>query len=178
MRARIQNWDEKILFKLLDNRTPTANKMMIILTILGNGGLVWFASSIPFFLSNRWRLTGYTMLFAMIMVWFSGEVTIKHIVRRKRPCHVKFKDYLLIKNPPHYSFPSSHSSTSFAVSTVVMIMCPWWGVPFMIMAGLIAFSRMYMLVHYPSDVLAGVLLGIIGGIVVIPLSPYIPFFYL
>ena len=176
MLEKIQAWDEKILLKLTHKRTSFLNKMMILITTVGNHGYIWFVFTMPFLLMNKWRLTGFTILLAMCFTWLGGEVTIKHIVGRIRPCNKSFEEYLLIENPPHYSFPSGHSSSSFAVSVVMLFMCQQLFIPVLIFAALMAFSRMYLLVHYPTDVMAGAVFGIICGGIAVPLSAYIPFF--
>ena len=176
MFEKIQAWDEKILLKLAHKRTNFLNKLMIFITTVGNHGYIWFVFSLPFLLMNRWRLTGFTILLAMCFTWLGGEVTIKHIVGRVRPCNKSFEEYLLIENPPHYSFPSGHSSSSFAVSIVMLFMCQQLFIPVFIFAALMAFSRIYLLVHYPTDVMAGAVFGVICGWIAVPLSAYIPFF--
>lgn len=176
MLARIQAWDESVLRRILKKHTPKLNKIMILMSHLGNHGLIWFAFSIPFLFMNKWRLTGFTMLLAMAFAFFGGEITIKRIVGRVRPCKKEFEKDLLIKNPPEYSFPSGHTSSSFAVTTVISIMCPTWLLPALIISCLIAFSRMYLLVHYPTDVMAGIVFGIICGIVAVPVANCIPLF--
>ena len=116
------------------------------------------------------------IILAMIISGLAGEITIKHIVGRVRPCNRDFGQELLIKHPAHYSFPSGHTSSSFAVVMVMFFMLPALFTPVLIYACLMGFSRMYVLVHYPTDVLAGVVLGTICGTVAVFVSPYIPFF--
>ena len=176
MRERIQRWDDKFLMLLAKRHTPFLNKFLIFITTTGNNGYVWFALSVPFLLMNKWRLTGFTMLSAMGIATLMGEITIKHIVKRVRPCNKAFDDYLLIENPPHYSFPSGHTTSSFAVATVTLFLCPVFFVPVLLYAILMSFSRLYLLVHYPTDVLAGVVLGFISGLAAIPVASYIPLF--
>ncbi len=176
MLEKIQAWDEKILLNLTHKRTSLLNKIMILITTVGNHGYIWFVFAAPFLVMNRWRITGFTILVALCFTWLGGEVTIKHIVGRVRPCNKSFEEYLLIENPPHYSFPSGHSSSSFAVSVVMFFMCQQLFIPVFIFAALMAFSRMYLLVHYPTDVIAGALFGVICGCVAVPVSAYIPFF--
>lgn len=177
MLDRIKVWDKNVLVHISKKRTPKLNKIMIFVTTVGNHGYIWFAFSVPFLLMNRWRLTGFTMLLSMCFTWLIGEIAIKHLVGRVRPCNSAFeKDDLLIKNPPHYSFPSGHTTSSFAVSTVMFFMCPNAFVPVLLFACLMGFSRMYLLVHYPTDVFAGVILGIVCGIAAVPISECIPIF--
>ncbi len=176
MLEKIQAWDDRMLMRLAKRHKPWLNKIMILVTTTGNNGYIWFALCIPFLVMNRWRLTGFTMLLSMGVASLTGEITIKHIVKRVRPCNKAYDEYLLIKNPPHYSFPSGHTTASFAVSSVIYFMCPMWFVPVCLYALLMAFSRLYLLVHYPTDVLAGIFIGSVCGALSIPLSAYIPFF--
>ena len=178
MRERIQAWDDRMLMRFAKRHTPFLNRLMIIITTTGDNGIIWFALTIPFLLMNRWRLMGFTMLAAMGIASLTGEITIKHIVKRVRPCNKAFEEYLLIENPPHYSFPSGHTTASFAVAAVMMVMCPVFYTPVLLYAFLIALSRLYLLVHYPTDVLAGIAIGTICGIVAIPIAQFIPLFIL
>lgn len=176
MRKRIQAWDDRMLMRFARQHTPLMNKIMIMITTTGDNGFIWFALAAPFFLMNKWRLMGFTILAALGIASLTGEITIKHIVKRVRPCNKAFEDYLLIENPPHYSFPSGHTTASFAVAAVMTVMCPLFCLPVILYAALIALSRLYLLVHYPTDVIAGVLIGLICGFITIPIAQSIPLF--
>lgn len=176
MLDRIQAWDDRILQILAKKHTPFLNRLMVLITATGDNGIIWFALTVPFLLLNQWRLTGFTMLSAMGIATLSGELTIKHIVKRIRPCNKAYEEYLLIENPPHYSFPSGHTTASFAVAAVIANMCPSLAAAVMIYASLIAFSRLYLLVHYPTDVLAGMVIGTVCGFIAIPVAGSIPLF--
>lgn len=176
MLERIQAWDDRMLMRLAKQHTPAMNKIMIWITTTGNNGYIWFALTVPFLLMNNWRLTGFTILAALGIASLCGEIIIKHIVKRVRPCKKAFDEYLLIEDPPHYSFPSGHTTASFAVAAVMMVLCPMWYVPVMLYAFLIALSRLYLLVHYPTDVIAGFVIGTICGLVAIPVARSIPIF--
>ena len=176
MLDRIQVWDDRMLMRIARKHTPFLNRLMVYITATGDNGLVWFALSVPFLLLNQWRLTGFTILAAMGIATLSGELTIKHIVKRVRPCKKAFEKFLLIENPPHYSFPSGHTTASFSVAAVTIIMCPVLAPAVTMYAALISFSRLYLLVHYPTDVLAGIAIGIICGLVAIPVAGSIPLF--
>ncbi len=176
MLRQIVEWDNRILRKLAAKHTPVLNKVLVPITRSGNNGYIWFAMCIPLLILNKYRLTGFTIILAMIISGLAGEITIKHIVGRVRPCNRDFGQELLIKHPAHYSFPSGHTSASFAVAMVILLMMPILYIPVLLYAILMGFSRIYLLVHYPTDVLAGMALGTICGWVAVCVSPYIPFF--
>ncbi|MFR2136663.1 MAG: phosphatase PAP2 family protein [Pseudoruminococcus massiliensis] len=168
MLSRIQDWDNRMLDRISKLRTKRLNKIMVGATTIGNSGLVWFVLAIALLPFQKYRTSGIAIIIAIIVSWLCGEVTIKNIVGRVRPCHKVSEEQLLIKNPPHYSFPSGHTTSSFAATTVMFFMHPILAIPMLFLAALIAFSRTYLLVHYITDVLAGVALGIITGCIVVP----------
>lgn len=176
MFSRIQDWDNRMLDRIARMRTKRLDKIMVFATTLGNNGLIWFALSIVLLFFQRFRTSGITIIIAVSLSWLCGEIAIKNLVGRVRPCHKVAEEHLLIKNPPHYSFPSGHTTSSFSAATVMMLFNPVIAIPMFILAFLIAFSRTYLLVHYPTDVFAGAALGIIFGFISVPLVLSIPFF--
>ena len=173
---RIKSWDNRILSKISKKHTPAMNRIMIAATALGNYGRIWFAFCLPFFFSKQWRNIGWTLLIALAISWFLSEIAIKHIVGRVRPCHGLDEKEMLRKPQTMYSFPSGHTATSFAITAVTSVMCLPLLLPVLIVSCLIAFSRMYLLAHYPTDVLAGAVLGLACGFVSIPLVSSVSFF--
>ncbi len=169
MLSRIQEWDDRMLNRIAKLRTKRLNKIMVAATTMGNSGIIWFIISVLLLPFQRYRTSGIAMIIAIIISWLCGEVGLKNIVGRVRPCHKLSEEQLLIKNPPHYSFPSGHTTSSFASATVMLLMHPIFAIPMLFLAALIAFSRTYLLVHYLTDVFAGMALGIITGCVVVPL---------
>ncbi len=176
MLSRIQDWDERMLDKIAKLHTKRLNKIMVFATTLGNNGFIWFALAFVFLFFQRFRTSGIAIIIAVSLSWLCGEITIKNIVGRVRPCHKVAEEQLLIKNPPHYSFPSGHTTSSFSAATVMLMLHPVAAIPMVIFAILIAFSRTYLLVHYPTDVFAGAALGIICGCISVPLVLSIPAF--
>ena len=146
------------------------DKIMPVITGLGNGGLAWILIAIIMLKRGKYKF-GLAILLAIATSAGIVEGIIKPIVRRSRPFFRESKEAeLLIKKPIGYSFPSGHSASSFAVATV----CIFGGIPFaylfFILAILISFSRMYLFVHYPTDVICG---GIFGSIIGYIISLYI-----
>lgn len=109
------------------------------------------------------------ILTALSIGLFFGEGVIKKLVKRKRP----FANYhkMLIDLPKSYSFPSGHTTSSFAVLGVVWMTFPKYKTIILVLAVLIAFSRLYLHVHYPTDVLGGIALGILCASVTVWISP-------
>ncbi len=143
-----------------------ADAVFPVLTYLGEAGAVWILTALILLFFCRTRTTGVLMLAAMLFTFVSGELILKNIVCRPRPCHA-FPDIpLLIARPDSYSFPSGHSGSSFAAATILFLRHRKWGVAVLVLAALIAFSRVFLFVHYPTDVLAGTLLGVLFALTV------------
>lgn len=144
-------------------KSRTLDRIMPIITMLGNLGIVWFVISILLMLKIDSRLTGIMVILSVLVTTIIGEGIIKHIVRRKRP-FFHSKEELLISKPITYSFPSGHTASSFAALAVFIQMNGKLGLIASPIATLIAFSRVYLKVHYPSDVIFGVILGLSCGL--------------
>lgn len=114
--------------------------------------------------------TGFSFLTATVIT----EVT-KNTVRRPRPYNGYPDDLLPVKTTYGFSFPSGHTSLTFSVATALSLSYPKWYVvvPSMLWASGVAFSRLYLGVHYPSDVLTGVLVGVASGFCGYWLSSYL-----
>lgn len=116
--------------------------------------------------SKKYREAGFLIVLALLVQSILGEGILKNIFTRERP-FVGFEEFkLLIEQPLSYSFPSGHTSSSFAVATIVYIYAKRFRTPIILLASLIAFSRLYLFVHYPSDILGGILLGIFSALAV------------
>lgn len=110
------------------------------------------------------RKTGFAVMGATLSVMLFGELIIKHLVARPRPFVINGAIELIIKAPSGFSFPSSHTATCFAMATTIYLFHKRLGVVAYVYASLVAFSRMYLYVHYPSDIIGGIALGIGCGI--------------
>ena len=141
---------------------PWFDSLMIFVTQSGNMGTVWIIAALLMMLIEPSFKEGYTMLIALILCITIGNLIIKNIVKRNRPFF--HKDYkLLIKQPRDYSFPSGHTLSSFAAATVIFLTNPICGVIAYIYASLIALSRLYLRVHFFSDVGFSLIAGIVIG---------------
>lgn len=166
MLSKIKSMDDKILVNVKKLQRQRLNKFMIIITKLGNNGMIWFTIAIPFLLNKEYRNIGVKMILALLLSGFVGEILIKHIVARVRPTKFLLQEEMLIKEPITYSFPSGHTSSSFAASCILASYLGLLSVPAFILAILMGFSRLYLRVHYLTDVLAGAVLGSLCSLVV------------
>ena len=134
------------------------------ITMLGDSGWFWIALSLLLMVPRRTRWIGITSLAAIVIGALITNVTLKNLVARTRPYEVVEGLALLIEKQSDYSFPSGHTCASFAAAGVYWRMLPKkFGIPLVILAAMIAFSRLYVGVHYPTDVLAGLLIGLFAA---------------
>ena len=161
MISKIQKLDDLVVKKIAAIHTPFLNRIMVIFTKLGNGAFIWWITlCFPFMLMKKSRDIGVYLTLALGVTFVVGEIIIKHIIGRMRPSSKLEDDELIIKRPKDYSFPSGHTASSFTAFVVTLLMCPAYiYIPVFIGAVIISFSRMYLRVHYFSDVLCGALLG-------------------
>ena len=151
--------------------------IMPIITLFGDAGIFWmiWAAALVFF--PKTRKIGLGMAFAMALGLLICNVTLKPLVGRMRPYDYQIQELgktwndillagkLLVETPHDFSFPSGHTIASFEACTVLMINDKRMGIPATILAILIAFSRLYLYVHYPTDVLFSVFAGILFGFI-------------
>lgn len=138
---------------------PVTDAVFPVVTKLGEYGLIWIAAALVLLCFKKTRKTGGLVLMSMLLAFLCGELVLKNIVCRLRPCTL-FPDFpMLIARPDSYSFPSGHSASSFAAAVMLTLRQKKWGWAALVPAALIAFSRVFLFVHYPTDVLAGALLG-------------------
>ena len=140
------------------------DKIMPLITVLGDGGAFWIACAVLMMLLKKYRKAGISAGLALIFGLVICNMILKPTVARIRP--YDYQDQLgiminlLIEKEHSLSFPSGHTIASFEAATAILLRHKKLGTAAMILAILIAFSRMYLYVHYPTDVIASVFLGI------------------
>lgn len=162
----IRNLDGEILLQIQQHlRSDLLTPFMKIITFLGNGGWFWILCAVILLVVPRTRKTGYAAVISLIFGAIITNLLLKNIVARPRPFTEIQGLVPLITKPTDFSFPSGHTTASFAVALVMLWMLPGkYGIPAVVLAALIAFSRLYLGVHYPTDVLAGFLVALMGSI--------------
>lgn len=141
--------------------------VMAVFSYMGEAGGIWIISAIIMMCFRKTRATGVMVLCAVAIGFVIGEITLKNIIERPRPFVQNPQIIPAIKLPSGYSFPSGHSCSSFAAATVLFARSKKIGISAIIIAFLIAFSRLYNYVHFPSDVISGIILGVICAVVTI-----------
>lgn len=140
--------------------------LMKIFTYSGNGGAVWIALTLILLFTRKYRRLGIAMAIGLVTCLVLGNLIMKNLIARDRPFIVRPDILLAISPPSGYSFPSGHTFSSFISATILARHSRRAAAIAIPSALLIAFSRLYFLVHYPTDVLFGAVLGIIAGLVI------------
>ncbi|HCW52154.1 MAG TPA: phosphatase PAP2 family protein [Clostridium sp.] len=159
----ILNIDNSILQFIQNNiRSDVLDTIMPKVTSLGNAGIIWIIICVIMILKRKYRKYGVMMAIALIYCAIVGNLTLKPIVARIRPFDANpLIDGLLINAPKDFSFPSGHTMVSFSCACILLYMNKKIGIAALILSSAIAFSRLYLYVHYPSDVLMGMIIGIL-----------------
>lgn len=143
---------------------PFMDFLMPKITLLGNGGAIWLLAAIALLITKKYRKYGIFLLAGLAVGVLTGNIILKPLIARPRPCWIDQSVALLIATPTDFSFPSGHTLSSMIGATVLTKANPKFGIAAIPLAALIAFSRLYLYVHYPTDIIAGAALGVVIGL--------------
>ena len=136
--------------------------VMRVITTLGNGGAFWIVLTLLLLIFKRTRRMGVYCAASMLLTLLVVNLCIKPLAARTRPYELIQGLEILVSRPHDFSFPSGHSANSLTCAWAIFRLAPKkYGVPALVLAVLIALSRLYVGVHYPTDVLAGAAIGIL-----------------
>ena len=155
----INPFDAAVMAWIQENlHNAVTDTVLPLITHLGDAGLFWIASAVVLLFFKKTRKTGALALITMLLTYVTGELVLKNLIARPRPCHLFPEVPLLIPPPDSFSFPSGHSASSFTAAVMLTLRHKkaW---PALILAALIAFSRVFLFVHFPTDIIAGAALG-------------------
>ena len=146
-------------------RCGLLDKIVPVITMLGEAGWIWILLALCLLIPRKTRKYGLAVSLALVLDLLLCNVLLKPLVARPRPYTHRPDIVLLVKKLRDYSFPSGHAAASFAAASALAF-SRWrhWR-PAMVLAVLISLSRLYLYVHYPSDVLCGALLGTLCGLI-------------
>ena len=157
MEINILNWIQSM-------RTPIGDAAVPFITKLGDAGMIWILLSVVLLLIPRTRKSGVVLAAALCVDVVLCNGMLKNLFRRIRPCDVNTSIQLLVARPDDFSFPSGHTAASFAaVAALILAGERKLWIPALALAVSIAFSRLYLYVHYPTDILGGIAVGIFAG---------------
>ena len=157
MEISILNWIQSM-------RTPLGDAIIPLITKLGDAGIIWILLSIVLLIIPKTRKSGVILAVALCVDVVLCNGILKNLFKRIRPCDVNTAIQLLVVKPDDFSFPSGHTAASFAAVAALYFAGErkLW-IPALVLAVFIAFSRLYLYVHYPTDILGGIIVGIIAG---------------
>ncbi|GAA0180162.1 phosphatase PAP2 family protein [Clostridium sediminicola] len=162
--TELMNFELAVLDKIQDIMgTPFFDNIWLFFTHIGDYGLIWIAITVALLMYPKTRRVGIMCLIALLCGAIVTNGLLKNMVARARPYN--YKDIALLIDEPHdYSFPSGHTTASFAVAFVLLkerlkVNKVNMYIPILIIAILVAFSRMYLYVHFPSDILAAIVIA-------------------
>lgn len=155
-------WEFDMLNWIQTWHTPMLDEIMLFLSFLGDKGGFWILLTMTFLLRKSTRTVGLVMMAALVIDVIMCNGILKPLIARPRPC--SFVDIaLLVPRPSDLSFPSGHTAASFAAAMALYFMQSRLAKPALLLAALIAFSRLYLYVHFPTDIVGGVMVGILAA---------------
>lgn len=142
---------------------PVMDALAVFFNWAGMHGELWILFGVLLLVRRPTRKAGLAMLLALLFYLLAGDMILKPLFARPRPCDLNPLVQLLVARPNGHSFPSGHTSSAFAAAGALFFQNRRLGVPALVLAAFIGFTRLYLYVHFPTDVLAGVVLGLALG---------------
>lgn len=147
------------LYALQELNNAFLDPIMIFVSTLGNSGFIWIVITVILFFTKKYRECAVAMAVALLLSLLICNITLKNLFERSRPFWIDEQVIIKIKEPPDFSFPSGHTFSSFAAAVTLLFYHRKMGVAALLLAFTIAFSRLYLFLHFPTDVLASIVLG-------------------
>jgi undecaprenyl-diphosphatase len=169
----LQSLDRQLLSFFSEGiRNCFFDSLMPFVSAINQHGEIWIAISIILMINKNTKIRrlGISVLIALALGSILVELVLKNTIARARPIGDEFNFNFIINLPESYSFPSGHTTSSFAAFGVFLFSKARYRYLVLALAALIAFSRMYLHVHYPSDILGGIILGLSCGWIAVHLG--------
>lgn len=144
-------------------RTPVLDAVSVFFDYAGAHGEIWIVFTVILLLRRSTRKAGAAMAVALCLYMLAGHWVLKPLFARPRPCDIRPEMLTLVARPNGWSFPSGHTASGFSAAFALWMQNRKLGVPALVLAAFIGFTRLYLYVHFPTDVLGGALLGVALG---------------
>lgn len=160
----VTDWDFSVLDALDSLRSDVLTAILKGFTHISDAGIFWIALCLVLLIIPKTRRIGIYAFAALLLEFLCGEVMLKNIIQRERPFIQDPMIDTIIKHPGGYSFPSGHSASSCSVALSVFLQNKKLGIPLLIVAAIVMFSRIYFKVHFLTDIIAGCALGVAAAL--------------
>ena len=169
---QIISFDISVLTFIYENlRSAFMDGFMKFITLFGESGIFFICIAVVMLFFKKTRKSGIMLALSLIIGLVVCNITLKPLIARPRPDTITGL-VPLIERPTDFSFPSGHTVASFEAATVFMLRDRKFGIVFLVLAFLIAFSRLYLHVHYPTDIIGGIIIGTASGIIAVKAVNY------
>ncbi len=163
----ITDLDFAVLYWIQEHlRCDFLDQIMPFITHLGSAGLIWICITLIFLCMKKYRHCGILLTAGLLAGLIVTNILLKNLVARERPCWIDPDIAMLIAVPQDFSFPSGHTTSSVIAAMLIFHEYRKLGIIAWILALLIIFSRMYLFVHFPTDILCGGIIGVIIAILI------------
>ena len=153
-------FDFEILFFIKDHiRNGFLDLIVPFYTNLGDDGIIWIVLGLVLLIPRKTRKCGIMVLAALLVMLVVNNIILKNLIARPRPCATYPELVELVKIPHSYSFPSGHTVSAMAVAFTIVLQHKKLGIVALVMAFLMGLSRLYVGVHFPTDVYGGIIVG-------------------
>lgn len=159
------NPEFSVLYRFQTIHCPPLDFLSILFDTIGAHGELWIALTILLLLFPKTRKAGAASALALVLYFLTCHIGLKPLIARPRPCDLDFSVTLLVPRPYGWSFPSGHTASGFAAATAIFFEKNRFGPYLVALAAFIALTRLYLFVHFPSDVIAGAIIGTALGFV-------------
>ena len=144
-------------------KSPLMDRIMVLFTTLGNEGIIYYILLALLLLNKKTRKLGVILGISMLLNHILSNMTLKPLFARTRPFDVNTAVEIIIKKPSSYSFPSGHTAQAFTTAFAFLFAKSKLTKPMLVFACIMAFTRLYLYVHYPTDILGGIVCGLMSS---------------